>query len=196
MGLLGADVLSRFSAVRIDFGAQRLTLAGPEGAPVTSVSGGQLVHLSGELTTGTLMRVPMDTIARSVPVPTSKEFVVSDVRGLVLVTVGSVPDALFLVDTGAGVSVVAPTLAKQASLVASGPPEPGYAGLACPVTVHPYTIGSWSLDGTSLLPQVVGSNNLPAGQVGLLGAGTLERYNPIVVDYRDGDLLLSRATGT
>ena len=38
VGLLGSDVLSRFGAIRIDFGAGTLVLPGPEGAPLAQSS--------------------------------------------------------------------------------------------------------------------------------------------------------------
>ena len=45
--------------------------------------------------------------------------------------------------------------------------------------------------GTVQLPaQTVGSNPLPPGTVGVLGSATLLNYNPVLVDYTDGELFL------
>lgn len=43
--------------------------------------------------------------------------------------------------------------------------------------------------------QLVGTNQVPAVVDGLFGSGTLATYNPVVVDYADGELFL-RTGGT
>ena len=39
-----------------------------------------------------------------------------------------------------------------------------------------------------------GSNFIPPGTVGVLGSGTLMNYNPVLVDYTDGELFLGQRT--
>ena len=53
-----------------------------------------------------------------------------------------------------------------------------------------YTARDWSIGGFTLAPQTVGS--VPDFLVadGSLGSGTLQRYSPVVIDYRDHELLL------
>jgi hypothetical protein len=41
-----------------------------------------------------------------------------------------------------------------------------------------------------LPPQTVGSNFVPPGTAGVLGSGALVNYNPVLVDYTDGELFL------
>jgi hypothetical protein len=117
----------------------------------------------------------------------------------VIVGIGNEPINNFLVDTGAESTFVSASLALQAGLVKSLSDSRGYAGLDCPVGISHYRVASWGLSVNAssghfaqfeLAPQIVFSSILSPGVMGLLGAGTLLRYSPVVIDYRDGDLLL------
>jgi predicted aspartyl protease len=199
-GLLGSDVLSRFAAIRIDFSSGRLTLAGPEGRPTNgSVIGDGRPRLSRALSYGTVTTVPAVMTGNSRPVSNKVADLVSNVQIQVAVGVGGGPLNNFVVDTGAGTTIISPALAMQAGLAESGRGSRGYAGLDCPVSVSHYRVGAWDLDAITasghsarfgLAPQTVSSNILLPDVTGLLGSGTLLRYSPVVVDYRDADLLL------
>src|SRR5215475_11386821 len=66
MGLLGADLLSRFGAVRLDYTAQAVTM-GTEGALTTSgvPPGRATPRLPGRLSRGVHQAVPMDVLVAS-----------------------------------------------------------------------------------------------------------------------------------
>ncbi len=189
MGVLGSDVLGRFGAVRMDFDADNMIWAGPEREVVSSAIGDGQTDLSGPLTAGTTRVFAARTITTSLPVPRHPDDLLSSVQALVPVAVGDQPPEEFLIDTGATRTFVSPALAGQAGLGETGT-ENGYAGYACPVKITHYTVDSWKLEAFGLAPESVNSNALPPGLSGLLGAGTLAHYSPIVVDYRDGDLLM------
>ena len=74
----------------------------------------------------------------------------------------------------------------------AGRPGAAYAGLDCPVVVNHYTMGPAMLGKVQLPEQTVGSNFIPPGTVGVIGSGTLINYNPVLVDYTDGELFLGQ----
>jgi hypothetical protein len=80
--------------------------------------------------------------------------------------------------------------AKRLQLAPAGPPGAAYAGLDCPVVVNHYRTQPAMLGAVQLPAQTVGSNLLPPGTVGVLGSATLLNYNPVLVDYTDGELFL------
>jgi len=55
-------------------------------------------------------------------------------------------------------------------------------------------MGPAVLGKVRLPQQTVGSNFIPPGTVGVLGSGTLINYNPVLVDYTDGELFLGQGT--
>jgi predicted aspartyl protease len=198
-GLLGSDVLSRFGAVRIDFSSGRLTLAGPEGPPTNSSARGGHPRLSRALVQGTTTRAPAVMTGTSRPVSDNAADVVSNVQFRVAVGTGGRQMDEFLVDTGAGSTFVSSSLAARARLEKVGRNSLSYAGLACPVSLAHYRMRSWDLGAVDasghfapfpLPPQTVLGHVLFPGLMGLLGSGTLRLYSPVVLDYRDGDLLL------
>jgi len=67
-----------------------------------------------------------------------------------------------------------------------------YSGLDCPVVVNHYTMGPSILGKVQLPEQTVGSNFIPPGTAGVLGSGRLINYNPVLVDYTDGELFLGQ----
>jgi hypothetical protein len=77
-------------------------------------------------------------------------------------------------------------------LAPAGRPGAAYAGLDCPVVVNHYTMGPAMLGKVQLPAQTVGSNFIPPGTVGVIGSGTLINYNPVLVDYTDGELFLGQ----
>jgi hypothetical protein len=93
-------------------------------------------------------------------------------------------------DTGAGTTNLGPSVVKELRLTPAGGAGAAYAGLDCPVVVNHYTMGPAMLGKVPLPEQTVGSNYIPPGTVGVLGSGTLINYNPVLVDYNDGELFL------
>jgi hypothetical protein len=93
-------------------------------------------------------------------------------------------------DTGAGSTNLGPGVVKKLRLAPVGAAGVAYAGLDCPVVVTRYTMGPAMLGKVQLPEQTVGSNFIPPGTVGVLGSGTLINYNPVLIDYTDGELFL------
>ena len=117
----------------------------------------------------------------------------TEVRPTVDLSVGPNQFTLTL-DTGAGTTNLGPSVVKKLRLAPAGRPGAAYAGLDCPVVVNHYTMGPAMLGKVQLPEQTVGSNFIPPGTVGVLGSGTLINYNPVLVDYTDGELFLGQGT--
>jgi Aspartyl protease len=188
-GVLGSDTLSSFGAVRIDYRQQTLTL-GPQSAPLRSgVAGG-----SGAPSVSALL---MESTSFASPMPVKVVTKRLSPHHLQLVEVRPTVDLSFgpsrftlTLDTGAGSTNLGPSVVKQLRLAPAGAPGAAYAGLDCPVVVNHYTMGPALLGKVQLPPQTIGSNFIPSGTVGVLGSGTLINYNPVLVDYTDGELFL------
>jgi len=96
-------------------------------------------------------------------------------------------------DTGfSGTTNLDPSVVKKLRLAPAGRPGAAYAGLDCPVVVNHYTMGPAMLGKVQLPEQTVGSNFVPPGTVGGIGSGALINYNPVLVDYTDGELFLGQ----
>jgi hypothetical protein len=115
----------------------------------------------------------------------------TEVRPTIGLSVGANRFTLTL-DTGAGSTNLEPSVVKQLRLSRAGAPGAAYAGLDCPVVVSHYTMGPAMLGKVQLPEQTIGSNFIPPGTVGVLGSGTLINYNPVLVDYTDGELFLGQ----
>jgi hypothetical protein len=209
-GLIGSDVLSRFGAVRFDFGSGRLVLGSPEQPALTSsvVGTGRRPRLPDDLVAGTTAIVPAQTDVLLAPygianATGSEVATLSGVAFDLRVTPTRGPGSRFLLDTGAMQTTVSESFAKLAGLPGTGKSARGLAGLTCPVYLSAHGAATWELageylgrsgfDSISLFSPAVFSTALPEGIAGVLGAGTLARYSPIVVDYKDGELLLRHA---
>jgi predicted aspartyl protease len=165
MGILGAAELSSFGIDRIDYQAQTLTVPAPVvgGATPTSLSAGT-AHRLRLRPSGDFQLMPV---------------VAGNARGELLL------------DTGAQGTTFTPEFAQQAHLAkSSSVTTRTYAGAGCTRPVSYYTARGWSIGGFTLAPQTVGS--VPDFLVadGSLGSGTLQRYSPVVIDYRNHELLL------
>jgi hypothetical protein len=93
-------------------------------------------------------------------------------------------------DTGAGTTNLGPSVVMKLRLAPAGASGAAYGGLDCPVVVNHYSMGPAMLGKVQLPAQTVGSNITPPGTVGGIGSGTLINYNPVLVDYTDGELFL------
>ena len=185
VGLLGSDVLSRFGAIRIDFGAGTLVLPGPEGAPLTQSSpfSGPLGTPPASLTQGQHGSTVPLTVT---PAP-------GDVSLGVAVRFDGGPRRDFVVDTGSSQSVVSSGVARAQSLAGTDLAQ-RQATVCSVITVPLVHSGPWSIPGVTLHPQLIGSTNFGtislSGTLGLLGSDQLRRYGWVVLDYADGQMVL------
>jgi hypothetical protein len=185
-GIIGSDVLSSFGAVRIDYMQQTLTLAASQQMPLTNIPGDTRPPTVGTtVTAGESHTVPMPVTVEK----THSPYELTVVRPMVSVSIGSA-SYHFVLDTGATRSAISPETAHSERLTRVPPNGYAYAGLACRITVSRYHLSSWRIVDINLEDQLVGSSVLGPGQDGLFGCDTLRRYSPIVVDYKDGELLL------
>ena len=191
-GVLASDTLSSFGAVRIDYRQQTLTL-GPRSAPLRSdVAGGSgPPSVPTSLTEGTSFASPMPVKVVSETLSPHHLRLV-EVRPTVDLSFGANRFKLTL-DTGAGTTNLGPGVVKKLRLAPAGAPGAAYGGLDCPIVVNHYTMGPAMLGKVQLPEQTVGSNFTPPGTVGGIGSGTLIDYNPVLVDYADGELFLGPA---
>jgi Aspartyl protease len=190
-GALGSDTLSSFGAVRIDYRQQTLTL-GPQTAPLSSdVAGGSgPPSVSPSLTEGTSFASPMPVKVVSEAL-SPHHLRLIEVRPTVELSFGANRFKLTL-DTGAGTTNLGPSVVKKLRLAPAGRPGAAYGGLDCPIVVNHYTMGPAMLGKVQLPEQTVGSNFTPPGTVGGIGSGTLINFNPVLVDYTDGELFLGQ----
>jgi hypothetical protein len=192
-GLIGADVLSRFGAVRIDYDHETITVPEEGDPPASSVQGSPNATAASGLGDGTVSVVPADVHVVTAPIPGAHAGSTTFVSMQVRVFVGGAP-RIFAVDTGAAQTAVSRSVARQAGSKV-GKPQTYYGGLDCRFLVQPYAIFSWRIGDTQLSPQVVAAAPVPKEWDGLFGSGTLQRYSPIVVDFKDGALLMGPAHG-
>lgn len=187
VGLLGSDVLSRFGAVRIDFAAQTLTLAGPEGA--------QLSNKSGEITgpTGPPPSTVLTQGEAGTTVPLRVVLITGDISLNVRLRFGKGKYRQFIVDTGSSQSVVANTVASSAHLASSDLAQ-RQTTVCSTITIPLVHSGTWSIPGVTLHAQLLGSANFGltsvGGTAGLLGSDQLQRFGWVIFDYRGGRLVL------
>ncbi len=184
VGLVGADVLARFGAVRLDFAAGVIVLPGAEGpsltasAPYTGPEGPPPVAL----TQGAGTTVPLTVT--SVP---------GDVYLSVAVRFADGPRRSFVVDTGSSQSVVGTSVARAAAL--KGTDLAQRQSTVCSVITVPLVhSGPWSVPGQPLRAQLVGETDFGAislgGIDGLLGSDQLARFGWVVLDFTGGRLVL------
>jgi predicted aspartyl protease len=185
VGLLGSDVLSRFGAIRIDFGAGMLVLPGAEGAALTQSSPftGPLGAPPAALTQG----------ARGTTVPLTVTPTPGDVSLGVAVRFDGGQRRDFVVDTGSSQTVVSSGVARAQSLAASNLAQ-RQSTVCSVITVPLVHSGPWSIPGVTLYPQLIGSTNFGTisltGTLGLLGSDQLRRYGWAVLDYANGQMVL------
>jgi predicted aspartyl protease len=178
-GSLGADVLARFGAVRLDFNRQELVVVGKEGRPF------KRTHAPRALPRSLVRSIPQ------INAPMEVEAAAGSVKPFAEVTLGGTKPQRWLVDTGSDTSAVDPGLVKAAKLKSTG--EARRSPTFCStVDLHEYSSGSWTLAGEALKPQRVGAIPLidSVGVAGLLGAYPLVKYGSVVFDFAGGQLLL------
>jgi hypothetical protein len=185
-GVLGGDVLSRFGAVRVDYGAKRLEVLAPESRPPQSAS----IRRADQLQPAPplLVRSPsaagaLLTVLRSTQaaLPTAAT------------TFGGGSAQPFVIDTGAGRTTASAATATSASLPPTGDSlDTSVVGCAGTAAVH--RSGQWSVGTVSQRPQAIAAGAVSAGGAGapsgVVGSDTLSRYGSIVLDYRTAILWL------
>jgi hypothetical protein len=105
----------------------------------------------------------------------------------------------FIVDSGAGESIIDARLAKQLHLVHDGAASE-FAGVGCVGTAQPVAVSTWSATGVTLAAQTLTAATLPdfggKGQpVGLLGSDVLSRFGTIRIDFTAQTLTLGGPEG-
>jgi predicted aspartyl protease len=174
VGIVGADALSRFAALRLDYRSRTLTFAAP-GKPVPA-----------GLTSGTRSAVQLRSYPSGRPLSAA-----GGPAGPVEVaaTVGAVGTSLLL-DTGAQGTLLTPTVTASAGLQRLRFTSEAYAGVGCTFRLSYFDAHTWRVGTVTMAAQPVASLGgfLVAG--GSLGSGTLQARTPVVIDYRDGKLFL------
>ncbi len=181
-GLLGADVLSRFGAVRIDYARSLMTVIGPEGAPLPS--GQHAANDPANIATALTKGTPQVTESMSVTVGGAA------VQGTVPVTVGGGAPQPFVVDTGASTSAVDQGASGASQLLTTGATET--ENTVCSVVKNPLVhTGTWFIGAAALPPTIITKVALGLrGVDGLLGSDVYSRYGSIVIDFGQGELIL------
>jgi Aspartyl protease len=185
VGLLGSDVLSRFGAIRIDFGSGALILPGPEGAALTQSSPftGPLGTVPAALTQG----------EQGTTVPLTVTPAPGDVSLNVAVRFDGGRRRDFVVDTGSSQTVVSSGVAQAQSLASTDLAQ-RQSTVCSVITVPLVHSGPWSVPGQALHPQLIGSTTFgtisSSGTLGLLGSDQLRRYGWVILDYAGAQMLL------
>jgi Aspartyl protease len=178
-GSLGADVLSRFGSVKIDFKKETLVLGGEEEGPRFKKGQGP-VPIPGAL----LARKPMLTV------PMRVEASPLGVRQTVKVGVGSTKPRPWLIDTGSSSSVIDPDVVKRAKLKATGTVQQGVTYCSI-IEVPEFRAPNLTLSSGKLMPQTIGSFKAGAKREGgVLGAYSLWQFGSVVFDWPGAKLLL------
>jgi hypothetical protein len=178
MGSLGADILSRFGSVKIDFRRGTLTLGAEEEGPRL-----RKVKDPPPVPAALLAQKPQLTVPMRVRLGRG---VIQTVK----VKVGSTKPQPWLVDTGTVASVIEPGVVKRAGLRATGTVHRSitYCSL---ITVPEYHAPSLSLGPGKLIPQVISSHQGAAlGNAGILGSYSLAQFGSVVFDWPGAKLLL------
>jgi hypothetical protein len=182
-GVIGSDVLSRFGSVRIDYRAQTMSLGlaespSPAGNGVTQ--GPTSTPTPARFLKGMRVDVALRIVTR-----------LGAVGVYAPIKLDGSGAQLFVVDTGAEISMVSPQLTRSLHMVAAHQSVFLPAAFGCPVTLTEVQSGRWALGSTPLEPQPIATlraSGLKAD--GLLGSDVLSRYGAVVIDYRGARMLL------
>jgi hypothetical protein len=178
MGSLGADILSRFGSVKIDFRKETLTLGAEEEGPRF-----RKVKDPPPVPVPLLAHKPQLTVPMRVRLGPG---VIQTVK----VKVGSTKPQPWLVDTGTAASVIEPGVVKRAGLKATGTVHRAVTYCSV-ITVPEYHARSLSLGPGKLIPQVISSHQGAAlGNAGILGSYSLWQYGSVVFDWPGAKMLL------
>ena len=186
VGLLGSDVLGRFGAVRIDFAAGTLVVAGAEDPPL---SGG--TPYTGPV--GQLGPPVSLTHGQGTTVPLTVTPSPGAVSLGVAVRFHGGAERNFVVDTGSSQSVAATGVSRDENLHGTNLAQ-RQATVCSVITVPLVHSGPWSVPRVVLHPQLIGETDfgvISAGGIeGLLGSDQLRRFGWVVLDYPSGVMVL------
>ncbi|HWE65993.1 MAG TPA: aspartyl protease family protein [Acidimicrobiales bacterium] len=103
----------------------------------------------------------------------------------------------FVIDSGAGESIIDAHLASRLHLAHNGP-RSEFEGVGCTGSAQPVAVSAWSVAGVTLSPQSLVAATLPdfgtKGQpVGLLGSDVLSRFGAVRIDFVAHTLTLGDA---
>jgi hypothetical protein len=121
-------------------------------------------------------------------VPITVSTVAGQVAELVNVCIGGRGPYPFIIDSGAGESIVDAGLASRLGLAHDGP-KSEFEGVGCVGMAQPVDVPEWSVAGVALASQSLTAAKLPgfggAGQpVGLLGSDVLSRFGAVRIDFK------------
>lgn len=120
-------------------------------------------------------------------IPITVSTVAGQVAEMVNVCIEGLGPYPFVLDSGAGESIIDRHLASTLQLAHIGPPTE-FSGVGCTGNAQPVRVTSWSVAGVPLAPQSLTAATLPdfgtAGQpVGLLGSDVLSRFGAVRLDF-------------
>jgi predicted aspartyl protease len=120
-------------------------------------------------------------------VPITVSTVSGQVAEMVNVCINGKGPYPFVIDSGAGESIIDAHLAATLGLSHAGS-RTEFSGVGCTGKAQPVRMKSWSVAGVPLAPQTLSAATLPdfgvAGQpVGLLGSDVLSRFGAVRVDF-------------
>jgi hypothetical protein len=132
-------------------------------------------------------------------VPITVSTVAGQVAELVNVCIAGQGPFPFIVDSGAGESIIDAGLASRLSLDHAGP-KSEFEGVGCVGRAQPVDVPAWSVAGVALAPQPLTAAKLPGfgakGQpVGLLGSDVLSRFGAVRIDFKAQTLTLGGPEG-
>ena len=178
-GSLGADVLSRFGSVKIDFKNETLTLGAEQEGQRFKKGQGPVPIPAALLAGQPKLTIPMRVDAGPF-----------GVRQSVKVKVGSTKPRPWLIDTGSTSSVIDPNVVRRAHLKPTGAAHQTETYCSV-VNVPEYRAPNLILSSGKLMPQTIASFDGSAGREGgILGAYALWQYGSVVFDWPGGKLLL------
>ena len=120
-------------------------------------------------------------------IPITVSTVAGQVAALVNVCINGAGPYPFLIDSGAGESIIDAHLAATLHLAHIGS-RTAFSGVGCTGKAQPVGMTSWSVAGVPLTPQTLSAATLPdfgvPGQpVGLLGSDVLSRFGAVRLDF-------------
>jgi predicted aspartyl protease len=120
-------------------------------------------------------------------IPITVSTVAGQTAELANVCIGGQGPYPFIVDSGAGESIIDAHLAARLHLPDNGS-KTEFAGVGCSGTAQPVSVSTWSVAGVALDAQTLTAATLPdfgvAGQpVGLLGSDVLSRFGAVRIDF-------------